>query len=63
MFTANNVTWSNATVTAVGAVIYKNTGTASTSPLVGYIDLGGSKTSLAGNFTIQWDTANGIAYF
>lgn len=62
-FTANNVTWSNATVTAVGAVLYVNTGTASTSPLIGYIDFGGSKSSSAGNFTIQWDATNGIAYF
>ena len=62
-FTANNVTWSNATVTAVGAVIYKNTGTATTSPVIGYIDFGGSKSSSAGNFTIQWDATNGIAYF
>ena len=62
-FTANNVTWSNATVTAVGAVIYKNTGTASTSPIIGYIDFGGTKSSSAGNFTIQWDATNGIAYF
>ena len=62
-FTANNVTWSNATVTAVGAVIYKNTGTASTSPIIGYIDFGGAKSSSAGNFTIQSDATNGIAYF
>ena len=62
-FTANNVTWSNATVTAVGAVIYKNTGTANTSPIVGYIDFGGVKSSSAVSFTIQWDATNGIAYF
>ena len=62
-FTANNVTWSTATITAVGAVIYKNTGTPSTSPVIGYIDFGGSKSSSAGNFTIQWDATNGIAYF
>lgn len=62
-FAADNVTWSTATVTASGAVIYKSTGTASTSPLVGFIDFGGSKSSSAGNFTINWDAANGIAYF
>jgi hypothetical protein len=62
-FTANNVTWSNATVSAVGAVIYKNTGNASTSPIIGYIDFGGPKSSSSGNFTIQWDATNGIAYF
>ena len=62
-FTANNVTWSSSTITAAGAVIYKSTGTASTSPLIGYIDFGGNKSSSAGNFTIQWDATNGIAYF
>jgi hypothetical protein len=62
-FTANNVTWTNATLTAVGAVLYKNTGDASTSPIIGYIDFGGAKSSSSGNFTIQWDATNGIAYF
>jgi len=62
-FTADNVTWSTATLTAAGAVIYKSTGTDSTSPILGYIDFGGNKSSSAGNFTIQWDGTNGIAYF
>lgn len=62
-FSAANVTWASSTITAVGAVIYKSTGVNSTSPLVGYIDFGGSKSSSAGNFTIQWDATNGIMYF
>lgn len=62
-FTADNATWANATIAAVGAVIYKNTGTPSTSPIIGYIDFGGTKSSSSGNFTIQWDASNGIAYF
>ncbi len=62
-FTANNVTWSNATITAVGAVLYKNTGNPSTAPIIGYVDFGGPKSSSYGNFTIQWDANNGIAYF
>ena len=62
-FTADNVTWSTATLTAAGAVIYNSTGTDSTSPILGYIDFGGNKSSSAGNFTIQWDGTNGIAYF
>lgn len=62
-FTADNVTWSTSTITAAGAVIYKSTGTDSTSPLIGYVDFGGNKSSSAGNFTIQWDATNGIAYF
>ncbi len=62
-FTASNVTWSSSTITATGAVIYKSTGNNATSPLVGFIDFGGTKSSSSGNFTIQWDATNGIAYF
>jgi hypothetical protein len=40
-------------------VIYKDTGTASTSPIVCYLDLGADKSSSASNFTLQWDS-NGI---
>lgn len=58
-----NVTWSSSTITAAGAVLYYSTGTAGTSPLIGYIDFGGDKSSTAANFTIQWDAVNGIAYF
>lgn len=56
VFDAADVTWSTSTITARGAVIYKSTGTASTSPLIAYIDFGADKTSSAGNFTIQWNS-------
>jgi hypothetical protein len=36
----DDVTWSTATITARYAIIYKSTGTDSTSPLIGYIDFG-----------------------
>jgi hypothetical protein len=62
-FTANNVTWANATVTARAAVIYKDTGNPKTSPILGYVDFGAVKSSYEGNFTVQWDSSNGIAYF
>lgn len=62
-FTADNVSWTSSTITARGAVLYKDTGTASTSPLIGYIDFGSDKSSSSGTFTIQWDGTNGIAYF
>lgn len=58
-FDAADVTWSTSTITARGAVIYKSTGTGSTSPLLAYVDFGADKTSTAGNFTIQWN-ASGI---
>ena len=51
--------WSTATVTARYAVIYKDTGTPGTSPLLGYVDFGQDESANAGDFTIQW-SADGI---
>jgi hypothetical protein len=59
-FTAADTSWPSSTVTARYAVIYKNTGTASTSPLIGYIDFGADKTTSGDTFYIQWDATNGI---
>jgi hypothetical protein len=56
VFDADDVTWSTSTITARGAVIYKSTGTASTSPLIAYIDFGADKSSSAGDFKIQWNS-------
>jgi len=61
VFDADDVTWSNSTITARGAVLYKDTGTASSSPLICYFDFGEDKSSNNGDFTIQWD-ADGILY-
>lgn len=41
------------------AVIYKDTGTPATSPVVGYIDLVTDKSNVNGDLTIQWG-ASGI---
>lgn len=59
VFDADDVTWSTSTITARGAVLYKSTGTPSTSALICYIDFGSDKSSAGGNFTIQWN-ASGI---
>ncbi|MGD2079966.1 MAG: hypothetical protein PVJ36_02395 [Nitrospirota bacterium] len=59
VFDADDVTWSNSTITARGAVVYKDTGAASTSPLICYIDFGADKSSEGADFTIQWN-AEGI---
>ena len=56
VFDADDVTWSSSTITARGAVIYKSTGTASSSPLICYIDFGEDKVSSAGNFTITFNS-------
>ena len=62
VFDATDVTWANSTITARGAVIYKSTGVASTSPLICYIDFGANKTSDGGTFQITFD-AEGILNF
>jgi hypothetical protein len=59
VFDAADVSWSNSTITARGAVIYKSTGTPTTSPLIAYIDFVSDKVSTAGTFTITWG-AGGI---
>ncbi|HEX8609330.1 MAG TPA: hypothetical protein VF679_11875 [Pedobacter sp.] len=59
VFDADDVSWTTSTITARGAVIYKSTGTASTSPIIAYIDFGADKTSTAGTFQITW-AAEGI---
>jgi hypothetical protein len=52
-WTPGTVTWSTATISAAGAVIYKHRGgAASADNLVGYIDFGGTVTSTGGNFTV-----------
>jgi hypothetical protein len=56
VYDADDVTWGTSSVTARGAVLYKNTGVGSTSPLIAYIDFGSDQTSSSGNFTIQWNT-------
>ena len=56
VFDADDVTWSTSTITARGAVLYKSTGTASTSALIAYIDFSTDKSSSAGNFTISWNS-------
>lgn len=61
-YTAANPSWSTSTITARAAVIYKSTGTASTSALIGYVDFGSDQTSTSGTFAVQWDS-NGVAYW
>lgn len=62
--TFSNTTWTNATVTARGALIYNTTpsanGTANTTltnAAVAVLDFGSDKTATAGDFTIIFPTA------
>lgn len=51
----SNTTWTNATITARGALIYQYNGT--TNPAVAVLDFGSDKTSTAGDFTINMPSA------
>lgn len=61
-FDAADVTWSSSTITARAAILYKDTGSATSSPLIAYIDFLSDKSSTGGDFTIQWN-AEGILQF
>jgi hypothetical protein len=52
----NDLTFSTATITANGALIYNDT--AAGDPAVVVLAFGGDKTSTAGDFTIQFPTAD-----
>lgn len=56
--TYTNITngWTSATFSAVGAIIYKNSGTASTDTLLHLVDFGGTVSCTAGNFSITYST-------
>lgn len=56
-FDAADTSWTSSTLTARYAVIYDSTGTASTSPLIAYVDFGADVSSSAGTFQITWDAA------
>ena len=52
----NDLTFSTATITARGALIYNEAATGDTA--VAVLDFGGDKTSTNGDFTIQFPTAD-----
>jgi VCBS repeat-containing protein len=51
----SNSTWSTATITANGALIYNST---QSNKAVAVLAFGGDKTSTAGNFTVVFPTAD-----
>lgn len=59
-FDADDVSWTiSSALSTRYAVLYKSTGTASTSPLIGYIDLGATTSLSAGTLTFVW-SASGV---
>lgn len=56
--TWTNITngWTSSTFSAVGAIIYKNSGTSTTDTLLHLVDFGGTVSCTAGNFSITYST-------
>jgi hypothetical protein len=56
--TWTNITngWTSATFSAVGAIIYLNSGSAATDWLLHFVDFGGTVSCTAGNFSITYST-------
>ena len=52
----SDTTWTSSTITARGALIYLADG--GTNPSVAVLDFGSDKTSTAGDFTVQFPTAD-----
>lgn len=48
------------TLTIRYLVVYKSTGTASTSPLLGYVDLGADVSATNADWTATWDATDGV---
>lgn len=60
---ASATTWtpgSGQTLTIRYLIIYKSTGTSSTSPLLGYVDLGADTSATNANWTATWDSTSGV---
>lgn len=51
----NDTTWATATITARGALIYD---ASASNKAIAVLDFGADKTSTAGNFTVQFPTAD-----
>lgn len=56
-FDCADLVWSSASFTARRVVFYKSTGTASTSPLIGWDDFGADLSPSGGNFTVTIDAS------
>lgn len=46
--------WTSATISAVGGWIYKDTGNAATDELISFVDFGGTVTSTASDFNVDF---------
>lgn len=65
-FDANDLTWAQNAAGFANArrlVIYKDTGSAATSTLIGDIDFGADKGNVAGDLIIQFSNTDGILFW
>jgi len=53
---AADASWTSATITYRSAIIYKSTGVASTSPLLGYVTWDSDQSVSSGTASIVWDS-------
>lgn len=51
---------SGQTLTIGKLVVYKSTGVAGTSPLLGFVDLGADMSAVGAAWTATWDATNGV---
>lgn len=58
---ASNLSWSVGTFTARGAVLYKASGSAATSPLIAYMDFGADRSVAGQDFNLEWNP-NGLIF-
>jgi len=59
IFDCNDAVWAAATITFRYAILYKSTGTNSTSPLIGIMDFGSDVASTGGDATVVFN-AGGV---
>jgi hypothetical protein len=48
--------WTSATLSAVGAIVYLNSGAPATDKLIQFVDFGGTVSSTAGNYSVTFST-------
>ena len=48
--------WTGATISAVGCIVYKNSGSAATDKLISFVDFGGTVAVTAGSYGITYST-------
>jgi len=59
-FSCASPTYSASTISAVGCIVYKSTGSAGTDPLICFVDFGGTVSSTAGNYTVTFNNPHYI---